>query len=315
MAHCVLLLILLLAPTAAAQAPGGGSKTSDCWTEFGAVTPVNRPSSKPSKIRCIDNDPSCDSDPRVGVCGFRVQVCANVDDARLPRCSPTDLLDYAVENYQPDENPRHDFDSQALEDAVNASVVPLGPSETDVCSAEVSMTLSLPVRIKRGSASFKRAKKLLRTWVEGPGAVRDSDKLPMLCLPDRDASPCDDVTSTFDQIQRHVITPGCGRDTCHNTSQPAHQLSLAPGESHAALVGVAPFNVPASNAGKLRVDPGNPDNSFLLDKLQGKLDSFEGERMPFGLRPLKKTHIRLIEDWIAAGAPETGFVSEIGCQN
>ena len=90
-------------------------------------------------------------------------------------------------------------------------------------------------------------------------------------------------------------------------------MSLAPGEAYANLVGVSPTNLTAQNAGKLRVDPGNPGNSFILDKLRGDLDPGEGERMPFGLRPLHALNIQLIEEWIAAGAPETGFVAAVGC--
>jgi hypothetical protein len=35
--------------------------------------------------------------------------------------------------------------------------------------------------------------------------------------------------------------------------------------------------------------------------------------MPFGLAPLREPTIQLIEQWIAAGAPATGFVTAIGC--
>ena len=67
-------------------------------------------------------------------------------------------------------------------------------------------------------------------------------------------------------------------------------------------------------AGKLRVDPGNPGNSFILDKLRGDLLENEGERMPRGLPKIPAREIALVEAWIAAGAPATGFVDGIGCQ-
>jgi hypothetical protein len=136
----------------------------------------------------------------------------------------------------------------------------------------------------------------------------------MICRPDRRTTACDDVTSTFDQIQRHVFTPTtCARSTCHNVQQDPHNLSLSPGEAYANLVGVPPSNAVAAAAGRLRVDPGNPDNSFLLDKLRGLLVTGEGERMPLDLPMLRGRAIQLIEEWIAAGAPETGFVTSVGC--
>ena len=39
----------------------------------------------------------------------------------------------------------------------------------------------------------------------------------------------------------------------------------------------------------------------------------EGERMPRGLKRLDPLRIQLVQDWIAAGAPATGFVSAVGC--
>jgi hypothetical protein len=55
--------------------------------------------------------------------------------------------------------------------------------------------------------------------------------------------------------------------------------------------------------GLKRVDPGNPDNSFLLIKVEGP-DSFAlGSRMPMTAPNLTTAQIQLIRDWIAAGAP------------
>lgn len=310
----ITLALCLAAPLLVhAQTPGGGSKTTDCLTEFAASTPVNSPAKKPKKIRCVDNDAGCDADPAEGACTFMVAVCANATDPALPACSPADLDSYAVDNVQPDEDPRHDFDFQALEDLLNATVFPVDVSDTDQCSAPVGVRLPLPVKIGKGRARYGKARKLLRTEAETRRGIVDGDKLQMQCLPAGDASACAGITSTFDQIQKHVFDLTCGRDTCHNAAQPLHELSLAPGASYAALVGVAPFNFAAAGAGKLRVDPGNPGNSFLLQKLAGKLAHLEGERMPFQMRKLKKAQFRMIEDWIAAGAPAAGFVSEQGC--
>jgi len=54
----------------------------------------------------------------------------------------------------------------------------------------------------------------------------------------------------------------------------------------------------------VRVDPGNPANSFLLTKLTmaTAFDPRYGIRMPSGGNPLTAKQIQLISDWITQGA-------------
>lgn len=292
--------------------PGGGPADTDCLAEFDG-TPAVHPPANPREIRCTDNDPACDDDPTLGSCRFHVRVCFNVTDPARPTCVHRDLEDYAVENAQPDTNPLHDFDFQTLEDAVTFVTMPVAATEADVCSPNASMAVPLGIRLFSGGGTWKKGKKTLRTTARGPGGIFDGDKLAMTCLPATGTGPCDGVTSTFDQIQQHVFNQTCARSTCHNIAQGAHQMSLAPGQAYADLVGVAPNNAAAAAVGKLRVDPGNPANSFILDKLRGALAAGEGERMPRGLKRLKPVFVQLVEEWIAAGAPATGLVSAVGC--
>jgi hypothetical protein len=301
------LLVLALAAASPARA------LTDCLAEF-TGTPANRPATRPRDIRCIDGDPACDDDPAPGVCGFRVGVCLNVTDAALPACVPAELEDYAVENEQPDTNPRHDFDFQGLEDELVFLALPVDATQHDVCSSAVPMSVYMPVRFQNGGAAWRKGKKTIKATVSGPAGAADADKMKLTCLPAEGSSPCDTVTSTFDQIQQTIFTPvSCGRSTCHDVAQEPHDMSLAPGEAWANLVGIQPANPTARNAGKLRVDPGNPANSFILDKLRGALALGEGDRMPLQLRPLSSNAIRLVEEWIVAGAPATGFVAASGC--
>ncbi len=307
------LAVLPVAP-ARATTPGGGSPLTDCLAEFSG-TPANHPASRPRDIRCTDGDSACDDDPTPGVCGFHIGVCVNVTDPALPACAPADLEEYVVENQQPDTNPRHDFDFQALEDELVFLTLPVAASQQDVCTAEVGMSVYLPVRFQTGGAAWRRGKKILRPTINGASpATVDEDKMKLICVPAEGTSPCDTVTSTFDQIQQTIFTPtSCARSTCHNVQQPPHELSLSPGEAYANLVGVAPANFVALNAGKLRVDPGNPGNSFIVDKLRGTLVAGEGDPMPLQLKRLPEKAIRLVEEWIAAGAPASGFVAPSGC--
>jgi hypothetical protein len=299
-------LLLLLGAAAPAAAQG---KEDECLHGFTAtgLAPTGKP-----RIRCVDNDPSCDGDPTPGVCLLEVGVCLNRTDPQ-GRCAPQELEAYEIENVQPDSEPLHDFEFQTLQDLVNNLSIPLNPTDLDECPGTVAMVLPLDVRLRKGGAAFRKFKKTIRATVQGPGA-RDEDALPLRCLPAPGTSPCDDATSTLDLLERHVFAPTCSRDTCHSGPQSDHTLSLLSGEAHENLVGVEPDNLTPRLAGKLRVDPGNPDNSFLLDKLRGTLLPDEGERMPRTLPKIPAKEIALIEAWIAAGAPATGFVPGLGCQ-
>ncbi len=310
----LLAVSVLVAGVARATTPGGGSPLSDCLAEF-AGTPANRPATRPRDIRCIDGDPACDDDPTPGVCGFHVGVCLNVTDPAFPSCAPADLEGYAVENEQPDTNPRHDFDFQGLEDELVFLTLPVAADQHDVCTSNVPMSVYLPVRFRNGGASWRKGTKTIRATLTGADpSVVDFDKMKLTCLPAENTSPCDTVASTFDQIQQTIFTPvSCARSTCHNVAQEPHDMSLAPGEAYANLVGVQPTNFAARSAGKLRVDPGNPANSFILDKLHGTLAPGEGDPMPLQLKRLPDDAIRLVEEWIAAGAPQSGFVAPSGC--
>ncbi|MFT3835900.1 MAG: hypothetical protein QM723_02750 [Myxococcaceae bacterium] len=61
-------------------------------------------------------------------------------------------------------------------------------------------------------------------------------------------------------------------------------------------------NVPSVYSAKLRVKPYAPDESFLMDKLEGHLTPCEGTVMPPGFG-LTASEIALVRQWIAEGAP------------
>jgi hypothetical protein len=298
---------LLVAASVPAHAEG---KEEECLHGFtaAALAATGKP-----RIRCVDNDPSCDGDPTPGTCLIEVGVCLNRTDP-TGRCAPRELDVYEIQNVQPDTEPLHDFEFQTLQDMVTNLAIPADADEIDECVDTVAMLLHLDVRIQRGRASYRKAKKTLRGSVQGPDGARDEDALPLRCVPAPGSDPCDQVTSTLEQLEQQVFAPTCSRDTCHNGPQSEHTLSLLPGEAYANLVGVQPDNLTARLAGKLRVDPGNPDNSFLLDKLRGTLELDEGERMPRTLPKIPAKEIALVAAWIEAGAPQVGFVGGLGCR-
>lgn len=104
---------------------------------------------------------------------------------------------------------------------------------------------------------------------------------------------------TLTQIQTQVFTPICS--VCHSgpTSGdlPSGMNLSSAAASHAALVNVASLQV-----GNLdRVEPGDPDNSYLIRKLEGG-PGIVGTRMPQGGPFLDQQTIDMIRQWITDGA-------------
>ncbi len=60
-------------------------------------------------------------------------------------------------------------------------------------------------------------------------------------------------------------------------------------------------SVPSALSTKLRVAPGAPDQSFLMEKLEGPSEG-AGQRMPLNYGPLDEAQIALLRTWIAEGA-------------
>ena len=104
----------------------------------------------------------------------------------------------------------------------------------------------------------------------------------------------DPVLATLESIQDNVFTPVC--TTCHSGAAAPQGLRLEEGMSLAMLVNVPSVEVPAL----LRVEPGNPDDSYLIQKIEGT--AAVGERMPLGGAALPAATIAAIRQWITDGA-------------
>jgi len=106
---------------------------------------------------------------------------------------------------------------------------------------------------------------------------------------------------TLSQIQTQIFDPGC--TSCHTDvgRTPASGLNLKAGTALGQLV-----NVPSvAKAGAVRVIPGNPNASYLIQKLEGDA-GIVGLRMPRTGPPfLTEAQVKMIRDWIAAGAPNS----------
>ena len=106
--------------------------------------------------------------------------------------------------------------------------------------------------------------------------------------------PGDVLVPTFDSIQANVLTPAC--TGCHSGAGAPLGLRLDEGASFALLVNAPSSEVPTL----LRVSPGNPDDSYLIHKLEGT--AAVGGRMPLGGPPLPAETIAVVRQWIAEGA-------------
>jgi hypothetical protein len=117
------------------------------------------------------------------------------------------------------------------------------------------------------------------------------------------AGPTPDLQPTFSSIQREIFntTDSSGRQaciTCHVTGGPAGFLPLTEGVSYGNLVN----RTSTAKPGAVRVIPGDPDGSYLVQKLDGT-PGIVGQRMPRTGGPyLTEGQVRIIRRWIELGA-------------
>lgn len=126
----------------------------------------------------------------------------------------------------------------------------------------------------------------------GSGEGLDSNGRPV--VPGRGGGSLD---ATLQSIQDQVFTPAC--TGCHAGGAAPQGLRLDAANSYAMLVGVAS----SQSAGVLRVAPGRPDDSYLVQKLEGH--AAVGARMPLGGPYLDAAQVAVIRQWIVGGALPT----------
>jgi hypothetical protein len=102
---------------------------------------------------------------------------------------------------------------------------------------------------------------------------------------------------TFQSIQANVFTPVC--TACHAGAAAPLGLRLDEGASYALLVNAPSVEVPELR----RVQPGNPNASYLIQKLEGT--AARGGRMPLNQPALPPETIAVIRQWITDGAPNS----------
>lgn len=131
---------------------------------------------------------------------------------------------------------------------------------------------------------------ILAAACAGNGEGLDSSGRPIGSGPP-DGGP---LTADFDSIQAHVLTPAC--TSCHAGASAPQGLRLDAGNSYDLLVGVPSTEQPSL----LRVEPGDPGGSYLVQKLEGSASV--GARMPLGGPYLDQATIDVMRQWITDGA-------------
>lgn len=144
---------------------------------------------------------------------------------------------------------------------------------------------------------MKKEKSLFRYGL----ALGMSSFLTLIGCGSRDNPAVPVVEPTLTSIQEYIFDPGCALPSCHSSLSQRGGLVLEAGRSYTQLVNVPAENDAAKAVNKLRVVPGQPEKSFLMDKLTGPGPD-EGSLMPSGTDGLAASQIEVIRTWIQQGA-------------
>ncbi len=102
------------------------------------------------------------------------------------------------------------------------------------------------------------------------------------------------LRSDFVSIQANVFTSNCALSGCHTGASAPLGLQLDEANSFVNI-----FDQPSSeDPGSILIIPGDPDNSYLVRKIEGTA----GSRMPKDLPALSPQKIQAIREWVTNGA-------------
>jgi hypothetical protein len=99
------------------------------------------------------------------------------------------------------------------------------------------------------------------------------------------------------EIQANILTPSCATTGCHLGAGAPQGLRLDEANSYGMLVGIASSEEPSI----LRVAPGDPNNSYLIQKLEGSTSV--GAQMPLNAPPRQWITDGAIDDRIPSSDP------------
>ncbi len=108
------------------------------------------------------------------------------------------------------------------------------------------------------------------------------------------SNPGGGAGTSFAQIHEEVLFPSCGFASCHGSG--VGGLTIAADTTASDLINVAAMGMPD----KMYVVPGDPDNSYLVMKMENTPGISGGVMPTTGV--LDPDRVDTIRAWIAAGA-------------
>jgi len=108
---------------------------------------------------------------------------------------------------------------------------------------------------------------------------------------------CGTTNVAFADVQA-IFTNSCTASACHSGAAPKAGLDLTDGNAYDQIVNVASSQ--CGGASRTRIVPGDPMESYLVDKLMN-VDKCTGSRMPPTIA-LPTDKIQVISDWVCGGA-------------
>jgi hypothetical protein len=226
--------------------------------------------------RCVDGDPACDADHEADrTCDFRASLCFSTHAATA--CDPGEVVQMSISS------------APGLEGLANVLEQFKTSSPGTLCTE--------PANVAVATGGKKKSQLVMKVL-----AARRSQHFAFVCQQPKVKKG----GATFARdIQKKIFDSTCATPSCHGAGAAAAGLDLSAGAAWANLVGVPATNEGAKAASLERVTPNDPEDSFLCQKLEGKLEAGEGVQMPLVGGPLPASAIDTIRRWIAAGAPET----------
>lgn len=146
-----------------------------------------------------------------------------------------------------------------------------------------------------GSGHVKRALPLLAACIVGCSAG-SGEGLNMSGRPIDEGGDAP-LAATLASIQANLFDPVC--IVCHAGASAPLGLRLDKANSFTNLVGVRSVE----NASTFRVNPGAPNTSYLIHKLEGTAST--GAQMPLGGPPIPQATIDFVRQWISDGAMDS----------
>lgn len=104
---------------------------------------------------------------------------------------------------------------------------------------------------------------------------------------------------SFARIQAEIFTPTCAEGGCHDAASASGGMVLAAGRAYGEIVD----RRSTESASLDRIEPGDPERSYMIKKLRGDPD-ITGAQMPFdNPGSLTREQMDGLIGWIRAGAP------------